>query len=186
MVKDKTRKGLLLPVFFEKIMLIALVVGVIFWIIYSAINTEEVSVIMRQERNDVELWNQVLKSDIFRAESDISGSGKTDYMMYFDWEKINDAFIVTGGTFSGDIIIAPGDISCKDENAVDSCIYFYPTQYYLKIELGDDEWKFTNGDMIDFPPTDNDFKYAETVGILEPSKENPSMGKIMFQAEFYD
>ncbi|MCK5042809.1 MAG: hypothetical protein KAJ20_01915 [Candidatus Aenigmarchaeota archaeon] len=180
MVQKNTRKGLLLPIFFEKIMLIGLAVGVIFWIIYSSINTEEVSVIMRQERNDIEIWNQVLKSDIFRAGSDtVSGSGKTDYLMYFDGQKIQDAY---DQTKTG----AYGDISCKDSNPVAKCIHFYPIRYYLKVEVGANSWSFTNGDAVDFPVSDSDFKYAEAVGVLEAPKENPSIGKIMFQADFYD
>ncbi|NOQ37320.1 hypothetical protein GQ472_00400 [archaeon] len=180
MAKKNTRKGLLLPIFFEKIMLIGLAVGVIFWIIYSSINTEEVSVIMRQERNDVEIWNQVLKSDIFRAGSDTaSGLGKTDYLMYFDSQKIQNAYDQTKtGIY--------GDISCRDSNPVAKCIHFYPIRYYLKIEVGADSWEFTNGDAADFPVSNSDFKYAEAVGVLEPSKENPSVGKMMFQADFYD
>ncbi|MCK5452516.1 MAG: hypothetical protein KAI51_03700, partial [Candidatus Aenigmarchaeota archaeon] len=150
MVQKNTRKGLLLPIFFEKIMLIGLAVGVIFWIIYSSINTEEVSVIMRQERNDIEIWNQVLKSDIFRAGSDtVSGSGKTDYLMYFDGQKIQDAY---DQTKTG----AYGDISCKDSNPVAKCIHFYPIRYYLKVEVGANSWSFTNGDAVDFPVSDSD------------------------------
>ncbi len=187
MVQKDTRKGLLLPIFFEKIMLIGLAVGVIFWIIYSSINTEEVSVIMRQERNDVEIWNQVLKSDIFRAESDTaSGSGKIDYMLYFDKSKIDSALISTGGVKAGDVTTVPGDISCSDSNPVAKCIHFYPTRYYLKIEVGADVWEFTNGNVIDIPASNSDFKYAEAIGVLYPSKENPTVGMIMFQADFYD
>ncbi len=180
MVQKDTRKGLLLPIFFEKIMLIGLAVGVIFWIIYSSINTEEVSVIMRQERNDVEMWNQVLKSDIFRAGADTaSGSGKTDYLMYFDRQKIQTTYDQTKtGIY--------GDISCSNSNPVARCIHFYPTRYYLRIEVGTDTWEFTNGIAADFPVSDSDFKYAEAVGVLEPPKENPTVGIMRFQADFYD
>ncbi len=185
------RKGQMLPVFFGKIMIVCIVIGVIMWMIYSAINSEEIVVTMRQDRNHVELWHQVLKSDIFRMESeDTLYSSGSDYKMYFDWDKIDAAFTDSGG---GGII--SGDISCRAATPVEHCINFYPNQYYLKIYSGYGGWyMFTNDPddkdpniaLDDVYPADGDFEFAEVIGVVRPSNENPAIGKIEFEVKMYE
>ncbi|MBW6462407.1 MAG: hypothetical protein K0B07_05155 [DPANN group archaeon] len=179
--KKKKKGSLLLPVFFQKIMMIGLVVGVIMWMIYSSINSEEVSVIMRQERNDVELWHQVLRSDIFRAESESTAiNTKTDYQMYFDSTKLTSARSSTGGSSSG----LPGDISCNIPLNLSNCINFYPNKYYLKINDGTTTWLFTNNATLS--STFDNYKYKEVIGVITSPNPNPVMGTIYFKTELYE
>lgn len=183
------RKGQMLPHFFEKIMLIGLVAGVVIWMIYSSINSEEVVVIMRQERNDVELWHQVLKADMFRAETPTTGgSVATDYRMYFDKAKIEQVFTATAIDLApGGAVARAGDISCASPSASANCINFHPNRYFLNISYGSDSWLFTNnGPDTEFPKKDIDYKYREVIGILVPTDPNPGVGMIMFTAELYE
>lgn len=174
-ISKKKKKGLMLPIFFQKVMMIGLVVGVMMWMIYSTINAEEVSVIMRQERNDVEMWHQVLKSDIFRAESEGgTTTTKTDYKMYFD--KVKIAHVVSSHN---------SDISCTASNPIEHCINFYPNIYYLNITLGATTWLFTN-DATASPSTFDDYKYKEVIGIVDSSNPNPHIGTIYFKTELYE
>lgn len=175
-LSKKRNKGLMLPVFFQKVMMIGLVVGVMMWMIFSTINSEEVSVIMRQERNSVELWHQVLRSDIFRAEYDVSTvtDTKTDYNMYFDKDKI----IHVTTTHNS-------DISCTASSPIEHCINFYPNRYYLNITLGTTTWLFTN-DATASPSTFDDYRYKEVIGIIDSTQKNPSLGTIYFKTELYE
>ncbi|MCK5593611.1 MAG: hypothetical protein KAI18_00040 [Candidatus Aenigmarchaeota archaeon] len=179
-ISKKKKKGLLLPVFFQKVMMIGLVVGVMMWMIFSTINSEEVSVIMRQERNDVEFWHQILKSDIFRAESETSTTTtQTDYKMYFDESKLDTARSSTGGSTA-----LPGDISCNIPLNLSNCINFYPSKYYIKIKVGGDNWLFTNNATLS-SAFDN-YDYKEVIGVLTPSNPNPTIGTIYFKTELYE
>ncbi len=176
----RTRKGLLLPIFFEKILIVFLVTGVIFWMLYSSINTEEISVTLQQERNEVELWHQVLRSDIFRAESSTSASSeRRDMQIYFDKDKIDDAYDDTSG--SGGV----GDISCSSGNALDACINFYPNMYMLKIESGDDTWYFSNDGSLSTSDFSASYDFAEIVGVKHDDP-NPSIGNIYFKVDMYE
>lgn len=174
-ISKKKNKGLLLPIFFQKVMMIGLVTGVMMWMIYSSINSEEVSVIMRQERNDVELWHQVLRSDIFRAEStDSAISTKIDYKMYFDAEKITAV-----------VDSHEGDISCTASPPIGHCINFYPNIYYLNITVGTTTWLFTNDAAAQATDFD-DYKYKEVIGIIDSANTNPTIGTIYFKTELYE
>lgn len=175
------RKGQVLPVFFQKIMLIGLVAGVVMWMIYSSINSEEVTVIMRQERNNVELWHQVLKSDIFRADSEglTSSATNKDYKSYFSKEKIEYAFSSTNG--GGDV----GDISCSFSSPLSNCLDIYPNLYYLNIEFETNEWLFSNDDSWDYI-TDDTYTYKETISVIEDTDSLPNMGLIYFRVELFE
>ena len=178
--KKKHKGSLVLPIFFQKVMMIGLVVGVMMWMIYSSINSEEVSVIMRQERNDVELWHQVLRADMFRAESESTATNtKTDYQMYFDEVKLTFARSSTGGSPG-----LPGDISCNTPLNLSNCINFYPNRYYVKITVGTTTWLFTNN--VTLSSTFDDYTYKEVIGIIDSTQKNPSMGTIYFKTELYE